>query len=135
MLLRFWGRKVSKVDPGRRPRRLPSGLSDLLASNMRSSSIPISSFTVSVSFGLASLLPCVAAFSQEEKEKKPEKESPGEATGSSEEAFEKLFAQFDKEKALEVYKRVATVEKFGIVPTQKSVDFLTKLYDQEKSSV
>ena len=84
---------------------------------------------------MASLLPCFATFSQEEKEKKPEKESPGEATGSSEEAFEKLFAQFDKEKALEVYKRVATVEKFGIVPTPKSVDFLTKLYDQEKSSV
>ena len=142
MFPRFWGRKVSRVDPGRRPRRLPSGLSDLLASNMRSSSIPISSFIVSVSFGLASLLPCLATFSQEEKdfsqegkEKKPEKESPGEATGSSEEAFEKLFAQFDKEKALEVYKRVATVEKFGIVPTPKSVDFLTKLYDQEKSSV
>src|SRR5438093_5837488 len=142
MFPRFWGRKVSRVDPGRRPRRLPSGLSDLLASNMRSSSIPISSFIVSVSFGLASLLPCLATFFQEEedfsqegKEKKPEKESPGEATGSSEEAFEKLFAQFDKEKALEVYKRVATVEKFGIVPTQKSVDFLTKLYDQEKSSV
>src|SRR5262245_21143408 len=60
---------------------------------------------------------------------KPEREGADKAKGAPAESFDDLYAQFEKEKDLEVYKRIATVEKFGNVPTKESVDFLTKLYD------
>jgi HEAT repeat protein len=47
--------------------------------------------------------------------------------------FERLRAKFDEERELEAYKRSETVLEFGAVPSKQSIDFLSKLYEEEKN--
>jgi HEAT repeat protein len=106
---------------------------------MKSSSTRLSSFMYSL-FLLALFLPGLSSSAPEEKPEKPaeekaEREGADKAKGTPGESFEDLHAQFEKEKDLEAYRRAATVEKFGKVPTKESVAFLIKLYDQEKAGL
>lgn len=58
------------------------------------------------------------------------------ATPSEEEAeaiFEKLLSQFEAEKTRDPWERMPTVEKFATAPCEKTVRFLTSLYDSESN--
>jgi HEAT repeat protein len=54
-----------------------------------------------------------------------------EAEGTPEERFEKVLEQFEKERSLEAYERMPTIERFSTAPCKKTIDFLAQLYTDE----
>jgi len=60
-----------------------------------------------------------------------EKADQNEPKGTAEEIFESLLEAFEKEKTFEEYLRVETVRKFGTAPCEKTVEFLTALFEEE----
>lgn len=57
----------------------------------------------------------------------------GGAPSSPEALFDEILAKFEKEKGLEPWSRMGTVEEFGKVPSKKSVDFLVGIYRSEEN--
>jgi HEAT repeat protein len=51
--------------------------------------------------------------------------------GENDEEFQKLRDQFDKEKEIDPFERLGTIVKFGDLPSKKTTDFLSKLYEEE----
>jgi HEAT repeat protein len=67
---------------------------------------------------------------------KASKKKGGAGKKSSAEAeaeYDKIRAEFESQRELQPYERAATVVKFGDAPCKKSVEFLTKLYAEEKN--
>jgi HEAT repeat protein len=47
--------------------------------------------------------------------------------------YQTLREQFDKERELDPFQRLETIVKFGDIPSKQTVDFLSKLYEEEKN--
>ena len=62
------------------------------------------------------------------------KEEIAEAEAEAEQLFDGILEQFEKEKKLQPYERMPTVEKFGTARCKKTVEFLIELYGKEENS-
>jgi HEAT repeat protein len=76
--------------------------------------------------------PCGGVAAEKAGKGKVKKEADEDET-IAEAQFEVVLEQFEKEKELEAYERMPTVEKFGTAPCKKTVEFLVKLYSAEEN--